>query len=162
MKVALGSDHRGHDICRHLAQWLLQQEYSVIELGPSHEGPSDYPDAAWLVARSVAKGECERGILVDGTGIGMSIAANKVAGARAALVHDEIGAEISRRHSDANILCLPADMLGERIIDRLVRTWLITEFDTSTRHARRVAKINAIESGGDPTGVGDSAAVSES
>lgn len=160
MKIALGSDHRGHEVHRHLAQWLAQQEYEVAEMGPQDNRPCDYPDSSYLVGRAVADGVASFGILVDGSGIGMCIAANKVRGVRAALVHDEIGAEISRRHSDANVLCLPADMLGQRIIDRLVRTWLTTEFEGG-RHARRVRKICAIEQGLDPQTVDDSAAVSE-
>ena len=79
--------------------------------------------------RAVAAGEVDFGILVCGTGIGMSIAANKVAGVRAALVHDEVSADISRRHNDANVLCLPADMLGQHIIDRIVHTWLSAKFE---------------------------------
>ena len=160
MKIALGSDHRGHEVRRHLAQWLVQQEYEVVQLGPQESRSCDYPDSSYLVGQAVADGSASFGILVDGSGIGMCIAANKVRGVRAALVHDEISAEISRRHSDANVLCLPADMLGQRIIDRLVRTWLTAEFEGG-RHGRRVRKILAIEQGLDPQTTDDSPAMSE-
>jgi len=96
----------------------------------------------------------ERGILICGSGIGMSIAANKVGGVRAALVHDEVSADMSRRHNNANVICLPADMLGPRIIDRIVKTWLDTPFEGG-RHERRVQKIAAIERGDSPSSVAD-------
>jgi ribose 5-phosphate isomerase B len=104
----------------------------------------DYPDVAWLVAESVSRGEVDRGILICGTGLGMCIAANKVAGVRAAPCHDDLTAEMSRRHNDLNVLCLSADLLGEKLIDRMVQIWLDTPFE-SGRHARRVAKISALE-----------------
>jgi ribose 5-phosphate isomerase B len=149
MKIAIGADHRGADVTHHLGEWLRQQDYEVEFKGECSDRASDYPDAAFAVATAVASGEADRGILICGTGIGMSISANKVPGIRAALVHDEVGADLSRRHNDANILCLSADMLGLRIIDRIVKTWLATKFEGG-RHARRVHKIAAIEQGNDP------------
>ncbi|RMD62319.1 MAG: RpiB/LacA/LacB family sugar-phosphate isomerase, partial [Planctomycetota bacterium] len=94
----------------------------------------------------------DRGVLICGSGIGMCIAANKVKGVRAALVSDELSAEMSRRHNDANVLCLAADLLGDRLIERIVEIWLATPFEGG-RHARRVAKIAAIERGEDPRSV---------
>jgi ribose 5-phosphate isomerase B len=108
---------------------------------------------AYPVAMAVSSGAVDRGILVCGSGIGMSMASNKVKGVRAALVHDEVGADISRRHNDANVLCLPADMLGQQTIEQVVAKWLRTEFEGG-RHARRVNKITAIEQGLDPTDAG--------
>ncbi len=160
MKIAIGADHRGSELRDHLAGWLVQQEYEVIDLGFSGGRTCDYPDLAHAVAHQVATGKCEYGVLIDGIGIGMCIAANKVRSVRAALVHDEIGAELSRRHADANVLCLPADLLGQKIVHRIVRTWLTTEFEGG-RHARRVAKISAIEEGAAPTSIGDATIVSE-
>ncbi|MCC7192795.1 MAG: ribose 5-phosphate isomerase B [Phycisphaeraceae bacterium] len=155
MKIAIGADHRGMEVRNHLSDWLKQQGYEVEFRGECNDKASDYPDAAHLVAKAVASGEVERGILICGTGIGMSIAANKVHGIRAALVHDEIGADLARRHNDANILCLSADMLGLRIIDRIVKTWLTTKFEGG-RHARRILKVAAIEEGRDPALVNES------
>ena len=147
MKIAVGTDHRGTEVRAHLLEVLKAQGYEVSELGRCcDDKSSDYPDAAYVVAKAVAAGEVDRGILVCGTGIGMSITANKITGVRAALVHDEIGADLSRRHNDANVLCLSADMLGIRIIDRIVKTWLTTKFEGG-RHARRLEKIAAFEQG---------------
>ena len=148
MKVAIGADHRGNEARTHLVQWLGEQSHGVVEVGPDTDRSCDYPDAAYAVANMVASGEADRGILICGTGIGMSIAANKVNGIRAALVHDEIGAELSRRHNDANVLCMAADTLGLRNFDRIVQTWLTTEFETGGRHDRRIRKIGDIECGG--------------
>ena len=129
-------------------------------MSPCSDRTCDYPDMAYPVSTAVSTGEADRGILVCGSGIGMCIAANKVKGVRAALVHDEIGAEMSRRHNDANVLCLAADLLGARIIERIVTTWLKTDFEGG-RHARRVNKIAAIEEGRSPDTVADTAAVAE-
>jgi ribose 5-phosphate isomerase B len=161
VKIAIGADHRGSELRVHLAGWLVEQEHEVIDFGCDSGRTCDYPDLAHAVARQVAEAKCERGVLIDGIGIGMCIAANKIKSVRAALVHDEIGAELSRRHADANVLCLPADMLGQQIVHRIVRTWLTTEFEGG-RHARRVAKIMAIEEGADPTSIGNTTTVSES
>ena len=104
----------------------------------------DYPDIAARVARKVSRGEVERGILICGTGLGMCITANKFPGVRAAPCHDDLTAEMSRRHNDANILCLSADLLGERLVDRMIEIWLSTGFEGG-RHARRIAKICDLE-----------------
>ena len=104
----------------------------------------DYPDIAAAVARRVSAGEVDRGILICGTGLGMCIAANKFPGVRAAPCHDDLTAEMSRRHNDLNVLCLSGDILGERLVDRLVAIWLSTEFEGG-RHARRVQKISELE-----------------
>jgi ribose 5-phosphate isomerase B len=118
--------------------------HDVIDEGPFDDRHVDYPDFAAAVALKVAHGEVDRGILICGTGIGMSIAANKYPKVRAAACLDELSAEISRRHNDVNILCLSADMLGEQRTDRIVSIWLSTPFDGG-RHARRVDKIEKSE-----------------
>ena len=157
MKIAIGADHRAAEVREHLSRYLEQMGHHVFPMGQcAPDKPCDYPDAAFAVARAVASGKVERGILICGTGIGMSIAANKVAGVRAALVHDEVGADMSRRHNDANVLCLSADMLGLRIIDRIVKIWIEAPFDGG-RHARRLAKVAAIEQGIDPAEVNEAA-----
>lgn len=154
MRVAIGADHRGQEVRQHLVELLKRSGHDVTVTDSPGDGRScDYPDVAYPVSKAVADGKVDRGILVCGTGIGMCIAANKIKGVRAALIHDEIGADISRRHNDANVLCLPADMLGMRIIDRIVVTWLKAEFEGG-RHARRITKVSAMEQGGDPRGVG--------
>ncbi len=149
MRIALGSDHRGREVLAHLSRSLTQQGHAVHYVRGPDSANTDYPDVAYAVASMVAQGEMDRGILVCGTGLGMSIAANKVPGVRAAAVHDEVTADTSRRHNDANVLCLSADMLGLRFIDRIVTVFLNTDFEGG-RHARRVRKIAAIEQGRDP------------
>ena len=144
MKIAVGSDHRGFEVKRRILSVLEKLGHEVVDVGPQSTESVDYPDFAFLVADAVAQKKAERGILICGTGIGMCIAANKVRGIRAAPCHDSITAEMSRRHNDANVLCLSADLLGEELIDRMVRIWLETEFEQG-RHARRVEKITKFE-----------------
>ena len=144
MKIAIGSDHRGYDVKRRVISVLENLGHEVLDVGPQKRESVDYPDYAFQVALAVSEGRVDRGILICGTGIGMCIAANKVHGVRAAPCHDSITAEMSRRHNDANVLCLSADLLGEELIDRMVRIWLETEFE-SGRHARRVEKITKFE-----------------
>ena len=145
MKIALGSDHRGFEAKGRIITVLHQLGHEVIDVGPHSPESVDYPDFALAVALAVSQGRADRGILICGTGIGMCIAANKVKGVRAAPCHDCVTAEMSRRHNDANVLCLSADLLGEELIDRMVRIWLEAEFE-SGRHARRVGKITQFES----------------
>ena len=149
MQIAIGSDHHGHEIRSKVIQLLERLEHQVIDVGSNESGPVDYPDIAQLVADLVGRGEVDRGILICGTGLGMCIAANKVSGVRAAPCHDDLTAEMSRRHNDLNVLCLSADLLGEKLIDRMVEIWLSTPFE-SGRHARRVEKISALERETDP------------
>jgi ribose 5-phosphate isomerase B len=149
MKIAIGSDHRGYEVKRRIVAVLTNLGHEVQDMGTHGRESVDYPDIAFQVALAVGEGRAERGILVCGTGIGMCIAANKVRGVRAAPCHDSITAEMSRRHNDANVLCLSADLLGEELIERMVRIWLETDFE-SGRHARRVDKITRFEAGTDP------------
>ena len=149
MRIAIGSDHRGYDVKRRLVSLLERLGHQVLDLGTNSSDSVDYPDFAFQVAPAVSEGRVDRGILVCGTGIGMCIAANKVRGVRAAPCHDSITAEMSRRHNDANVLCLSADLLGGELLDRMVRIWLETEFDGG-RHARRVEKITRFETGAAP------------
>ncbi|MGD0384252.1 MAG: ribose 5-phosphate isomerase B [Thermoguttaceae bacterium] len=114
------------------------------DIGTFSPDAIDYPDVAAQVADKVSRGEVERGILVCGTGLGMCIAANKFHGVRAAPCHDDITAELSRRHNDSNVLCLSADLLGERLIDRMIEIWLAAPFEGG-RHQRRVQKITDLE-----------------
>ena len=145
MRIAVGSDHRGLELRAKLVGFLRELGQEVVDLGTHDQQPVDYPDIAAQVAYKVARKEVDRGILVCGTGVGMCIAANKVPGVRAAPCHDDITAEISRRHNDLNVLCLSGDLLGEKLADRLVEIWLNTPFEGG-RHARRNQKIVALES----------------
>ncbi len=144
MRIAIGSDHRGFEVKGRIAPALQQAGHEVLDLGTCSAESCDYPDYAFAVARAVGEKRVDRGILVCGTGTGMCMAANKVPGVRAASCHDSITAEMSRRHNDANVLCLSADLLGDELIDRMVRIWLETDFEAG-RHARRIEKITRFE-----------------
>lgn len=152
MRIAISSDHRGASASKLLAD-KLRRDGHAVECVLESAGPMvDYPEPAYKVARALADGRADMGLLICGTGIGMSIAANKVKGVRAAVVHDELTAQIARSHNDSNVLCLSADLLGQRLIENIVDVWLKTPFEGG-RHARRVNKIKAIEDGRDPTGI---------
>ena len=144
MKICLGSDHRGVHIKSRLVQALKANQFEVIDEGTHSDAAVDYPDIAQQVAVKVSSGQAERGILICGTGIGMAITANKFDGVRAAPCYDEVFIEMSRRHNDVNVLCLPGDLIGDRNVDDLVLMWLQTGFDGG-RHANRVQKIGEIE-----------------
>jgi ribose 5-phosphate isomerase B len=144
MRVAIGSDHRGFAVKTKVIELLTRLNQEVVDAGPQSSASVDYPDIAAIVGRQVSAGTVDRGILICGTGIGMCIAANKFPGVRAAPCHDDLTAEMSRRHNDLNVLCLSADMLGEKLIDRMVEIWLKTQFEGG-RHARRIGKISEIE-----------------
>jgi len=149
MKIAIGSDHRGYDIKQQIIAIVTELGHECIDVGTSDDNPVDYPDLAYLAATAVSKKEADRAILACATGIGMSMAANKVKGIRAALCHDELSAQISRDHNNANVLCLSAEQVGATLLRRMVEVWLNTDF-SGGRHERRVRKIEAIEEGKDP------------
>lgn len=144
MRVALASDHGGYRLKQAIAGYLEEQGIEYKDFGTMSEVSVDYPDYALAVAQAVSSGDCDRGILVCGTGIGIGIAANKVPGIRAALCHDTFSAQASREHNDANILTLGERVIGSGLALDIVATWLKSEF-TGGRHARRVDKITAIE-----------------
>jgi ribose 5-phosphate isomerase B len=145
MRIALGSDHRGFAVKQRLAAALAKLGHDIRDVGVgTGDGAADYPDYAIPVSEAVASGDVDRGILICGTGFGMCIAANKVHGIRAVTCRDPIEAEMSRRHNDANILCMSADFLGQELIDRMVQVWLNTDFEGG-RHQRRVEKITKYE-----------------
>ncbi len=149
MRIALSADHRGYTGIKLLQEKLSREGHDVQVLGDISGPPCDYPERAYLVGKAVASGQAEVGILLCGTGIGMSIAANKVQGVRAAVVHDELTAQLSRSHNASNVLCMSADLLGQRIIEKISEIFIKTEFEGG-RHTRRIRKIEAIESGKDP------------
>src|SRR5262249_38764746 len=145
-KIAIGSDHRGFEAKRRVVALVQELGHEVLDVGTQSGDSVDYPDFAFEAAKAVSESRVDRGILICATGIGMGISANKVRGVRAAPCHDTVTAEMSRRHNDANILCLSADLLSEELIGRMVRIWLTTEFEGG-RHARRVEKITRFETG---------------
>lgn len=144
MKIAVGNDHRGVAVKNRVLDLLRELGHEAVDFGATGPASADYPDSAIPVAEMVGSGQVPRGLLVCATGHGMCIAANKVPGVRAANCRDLIDAELSRRHNDANIICLSADLIGEELIDRIIRTWLETDFEGG-RHARRLEKIAAYE-----------------
>lgn len=144
MQISIGSDHRGIQVKAGLFELLKRLGHEVVDEGTNDNDSVDYPDIAARVARKVSCGTVDRGILICGTGIGMAIVANKFAGVRAATCENEVTAEMSRRHNDVNVLCLSADMIGNRNVDHLVEIWLETEFEGG-RHARRIEKILGLE-----------------
>lgn len=148
MKIMVGCDHRGIEARMNLAQTIRGWGHDVVEAGPTPENPAsvDYPDVAAPVARAVSEGTFDRGILICGTGIGMSVVANKFSGVRAAPILDVFTAELSRRHNDLNVLCLSADLLNADAMADVADAWLRTEFSGETRHARRLGRVAQIES----------------
>ena len=150
MRIAVGSDHRGFETKQRIKAIISELGHECIDFGTNDSNPVDYPDPAYLVSLAVSKNQADRAILTCATGLGMSIAANKMKGIRAALCHDELSAQISRDHNDANVLCISADQVGEVLLRKIVEVWLNTEF-SGGRHERRVRKIKAIEEGKDPT-----------
>jgi ribose 5-phosphate isomerase B len=143
VKVAIGSDHAGYELKEHLLQ-VLGGQYDFLDVGTKSVESVDYPDYAKAVAALVTGGQADFGILLCGTGIGMSVAANKVKGVRAALVFDLYTAMQSRRHVDVNILVLGALVTGKGLAVEIVKTWLQTPFEGG-RHEKRIAKIRRLE-----------------
>lgn len=144
MKVSIGSDHAGYRLKEDMKTWLTAAGYEVVDHGTSAEESVDYPDYALAVARAVARRESDRGLLICGTGIGMSIMANKVRGTRAAVVGEILSARLSRQHNDANVLCLGARIIGPDQARECLQAFLTTEYQGG-RHERRLAKIAAEE-----------------
>jgi ribose 5-phosphate isomerase B len=140
VKIAVGADHRGFALKEQLARWLAAAGHRVVDMGTGSSDRVDYPEYAFPVARAVSRHRADRGILICATGIGMSIAANRLPGVRAALCADARLARLSREHNDSNVLCLGADVVSPAQAKRIVRVWLATEFARG-RHALRLAKI---------------------
>ncbi len=144
-RIAIGADHGGYELKEALKN-MLAADYEVIDCGTHSKDPVDYPDIAVAVARRVAAGDAWRGIIIDGAGIGSCMAANKIAGVRAAMCYDQSTAVNSREHNNANVLTLGAGLIGPNLAQQIVKTWLSTEFGGG-RHAARVAKIDALDGG---------------
>lgn len=144
MKIAVGNDHRGTVVKQRILGLLHELGYEVADFGAAGPASADYPDSGFPVAEAVGSGAAQWGILVCATGHGMCITANKVPGVRAVNCRDVIDAELSRRHNDANVICLSADLIGDGVIERVVRAWLAAEFEGG-RHSRRLDKVAAYE-----------------
>jgi ribose 5-phosphate isomerase B len=144
VRIALGSDHAGFDLKTYLKEILEKEKHAVVDVGTGSEDPVDYTDFGIKVARLVSGGQVERGILICGTGIGMSITANKMRGVRAALVQDLFTAIQSRRHVDANVLVLGGRVIGKGLAEEISKSWLNEPFEGG-RHARRIEKISKLE-----------------
>ncbi len=144
MRIAVGSDHAGLQLKTLLVEHLQGQGHDVVDLGTHTADPVDYPDFGEAVGRSVVTGEVDFGVCVCGTGIGISIAANKVRGVRAAVVHDVSSARLARQHNDANVMCLGARLSGPVVATDSVDEFLAAAFQGG-RHASRIAKITALE-----------------
>ena len=145
MKLALACDHGGLALKNAVAEWLQKNGYVLSDFGTDTYASCDYPDFALKAAEAVAAGECDFGILVCTTGIGISIAANKVPGIRCALCSEPLSAKMTRLHNDANMLALGGGLLGVNLALEIVKTFLETPFSGEEKHARRIGKIAAIE-----------------
>jgi ribose 5-phosphate isomerase B len=144
MRIAVGCDHRGYEGKRTLMPLLKKWGHEVRDFGCDSVTACDYPDYAGSVAKAVASGEYEVGILLDGSGIGMSVCANKVYGIRAALVHDELTARLAREYNHCNVLCIGTDLLSHDLVRKITEIFLTSHFSEG-RHSRRVAKITQLE-----------------
>jgi ribose 5-phosphate isomerase B len=152
VKIALGADHAGFELKQEIAAFLEQRSFDVVDVGAhGFDALDDYPDFAKLVADSVADGTVERGVLVCGSGVGASIAANKVRGVRAAMCHDTYSAHQGVEHDDMNVLCVGARIVGVELVRELIISFLGATFTGEERHVRRLRKMQAIESAGLPT-----------
>lgn len=147
MRIAIASDHAGFDQKTELVPFLQRLGHEVVDLGPETGDRVDYPDYAEKVARAVAAGEADRGVLICGTGIGMAVAADKVAGIRAVNITSPEFAELARRHNDANVITLSGRFVSLEENERILKVFLVAEFEGG-RHAQRVAKIMALDLSG--------------
>ena len=146
MRIAIGNDHGAVDMKNHVVGWLKANGHEVVNFGTDSTESTDYPIYAERVARAVVSGDCERGILICGTGIGISISANKIHGVRCALCSEPVSTALSRLHNDANILAMGARTIGPVMAEEIVRTFLTERFEGG-RHAIRVGKIMALDRG---------------
>lgn len=144
MRIGLASDHAGFELKEEIKAFLVSLGFDPVDYGTFNEDSVDYPDYGALVAEKVSRGELDRGVLICGTGIGMSIVANKFPRVRAALVHDLYSCRCSREHNDANVLVIGGRLLGKEIAKEIVKVWFTTPF-AGGRHQRRIDKIEALE-----------------
>ena len=146
MKIAIGNDHAALELKNHIVDYLVKEGHEVVNFGTDTPASTDYPIYGARVAHAVANGECERGIVICGTGIGISISANKGKGIRCALCSEPVSAKLTRQHNDANVLAMGARIIGPAMAEEIVHTFLTTEFEGG-RHSRRVDLITKLENG---------------
>ncbi|MDR1734852.1 MAG: ribose 5-phosphate isomerase B [Oscillospiraceae bacterium] len=144
--IAIGCDHAATCLKEALKTWLQEQKVDVLDFGTFGTAKADYPVSAYKVAKAVAEGQCEKGILLCGTGVGISIAANKVKGIRAVCCSEPYSAQLSKMHNDTNILCMGARVVGSELAKMIVMAWLAVDFEGG-RHKKRVDMITKIEAG---------------
>jgi RpiB/LacA/LacB family sugar-phosphate isomerase len=148
MKIAIGADHAGYDLKQSLLPFLTKHGFVVIDLGTdTADIPSDYPDYAQAVGQAVTAGEAERGILICGSGVGVSVAANKIPGIYAGLCHDTFSAHQGVEHDNMNVICIGSRVIGIELAREIVKAFLNAKFTNEERHTRRVGKMKAIEAG---------------
>ena len=145
MKIAIGSDHAGFSLKNKLRDHLIAEGHDVHDIGTNSAESTDYPDYAEKVGQAVVKGECELGVLCCGTVVGISMAANKIHGIRAAAVSEPVSARMARSHNDANVVCIGERIVGPEVASEIVKTFLETPFSEGDRHKRRIAKIASLE-----------------
>ncbi len=145
MIIAIGSDHAGFALKTVMDSFLKSLGHTVLDIGAYNDQPSDYPDFAELVGQAILDGRAERGILICGSGVGVSVAANKMIGIRAAVCHDSYSAHQGVEHDNMNVLVLGSRIIGEKLAEDLIRNYLGAKFTNEDRHVRRLAKVHAIE-----------------
>jgi RpiB/LacA/LacB family sugar-phosphate isomerase len=145
MKLVIGSDHAGFVLKNAMGDLLRSLNHEVLDIGAFNENPSDYPDFAELVGRAVLDGRAERGILVCGSGVGVSVAANKIIGIRAGICHDTYSAHQGVEHDEMNVLVMGSRVIGEKLAEDIVKAYLGAVFTNEERHLRRLAKVKALE-----------------
>ena len=150
MRVVIGSDHAGFELKEELEQFLKQEGHEVVDVGTHTVDPVDYPDSAAALAAAILDGRAERGLLVCGSGVGASVAANKIHGIRAGLCHDTYSAHQGVEHDDMNVICVGARIIGIALAQELARAFLGARFTGEERHARRLAKVLRLEETGAP------------
>jgi ribose 5-phosphate isomerase B len=145
MKIVIGSDHAGFRLKNAMGDAIRALGHSVLDIGAFNENPSDYPDFAEAVGRAILEGKAERGVLICGSGVGVSVAANKMIGIRAAVCHDTYSAHQGVEHDQMNVLVLGSRVIGEKLAEDLVKAYLGAQFTDEERHKRRLAKVAAME-----------------
>lgn len=145
MKIVIGSDHAGFQLKNAMGDVIRSLGHSVLDVGAFNENPSDYPDYAEAVGRAVLDGRAERGVLICGSGVGVSVAANKIKGIRAGVCHDTYSGHQGVEHDNMNVLVMGSRVIGEKLAEDIVRAYLAAKFTNEARHVRRLAKVQALE-----------------